>query len=66
MEMVNSFTWVTGVGIAYRCGECRPGDLASFWADATKALNEFGGIAEKPLMMADTWRWQSMNADGYC
>lgn len=68
MEMVNSFTRVTGVDIAYRFGERRAGDLASFWADATKAKDELGWTAERTLdeMMADTWRWQSMNADGYC
>ncbi|WP_027962911.1 UDP-glucose 4-epimerase GalE [Halomonas halodenitrificans] len=67
LEMVGSFTRVTGVEVPYRFGDRRPGDLPAFWADASKAAQELGWSAEKSLdeMMADTWRWQSANPQGY-
>lgn len=67
LEMVKSFTRVTGVEVPFRYGDRRPGDLPAFWADAAKAEQELGWVTEKSLddMMADTWRWQSTNPDGY-
>lgn len=67
LEMLNSFTRVTGVEVPYRFGDRRPGDLPAFWADASKAERELSWITEKSLddMMADTWRWQSKNPSGY-
>lgn len=66
-DMVNSFVRVTGVDVPYRVGERRAGDLAAFWADASKAKRELGWAAEKSLdtMMADTWNWQVQNPNGY-
>ncbi|ERS91449.1 UDP-glucose 4-epimerase GalE [Halomonas sp. PBN3] len=67
LEMVKSFTRVTGVEVPYRFGARRPGDLPAFWADAAKAERELGWSTERSLddMMADTWRWQSANPKGY-
>ncbi len=67
LEMVKSFTGVTGVEVPYRFGDRRPGDLPAFWADAAKAERELGWATDKNLddMMADTWRWQSANPQGY-
>lgn len=67
LEMVKSFSRVTGVEVPYRFGGRRPGDLPAFWADASKAERELGWTTEKNLddMMADTWRWQSANPQGY-
>ncbi len=67
LEMVNSFTRVSNVPVPYRFGARRTGDLPAFWADARKAREELGWIAEKSLddMMTDTWRWQSLNPEGY-
>lgn len=67
LEMVQSFVRVTGVEVPYRVGERRDGDLPAFWADANKAKRELGWSATLGLddMMADTWRWQSRNPDGY-
>lgn len=66
-DMVKSFTRVTGVDVPYRIGDRRPGDLPAFWADASKAERELGWATEKSLddMIADTWRWQSANPQGY-
>ncbi|QEM82170.1 UDP-glucose 4-epimerase GalE [Halomonas binhaiensis] len=67
LEMVESFQRVTDVAIPYRFAPRRDGDLPAFWADATKAQQELGWTAEFSLdeMIADTWRWQSQNPDGF-
>jgi len=45
----------------------RAGDLPAFWANANKANKELNWQASRSLeqMMADTWRWQSNNPNGY-
>lgn len=67
LELVNTFENVTGVPIPYEIIEPRPGDIAICYADPTKAKNELGWEAEKGIreMCRDTWRWQSMNPDGF-
>ncbi|MFW3616921.1 UDP-glucose 4-epimerase GalE [Billgrantia antri] len=67
LEIVKAFIRSTGVNIPYRFAPRRAGDLAAFWADAGKAERELGWRAERSLeeMMADTWRWQSANPNGY-
>lgn len=67
LDMVKTFTRVTGVEVPYRFAPPRDGDLPAFWADATKAENELGWSAEKGLedMMRDTWQWQQTNPQGY-
>jgi UDP-glucose 4-epimerase len=67
LELVDTFMQVTGVPVAYRFAPRRAGDLAAFWANPEKARRELGWHAERPLeaMLADTWRWQSANPQGY-
>lgn len=67
LNMVKSFSRITGIDIPHAIGERRSGDLDAFWADATKAEQELGWQAEKGLeqMMSDTWRWQQANPHGY-
>lgn len=67
LNMVSSFVRVTGLDIPYSFAARREGDLPAFWADATKAEKELAWKADRTLdeMMADTWRWQSNNPDGY-
>ena len=45
----------------------RAGDVPVCYADSSKALKELGFKAEYGIerMCADSWRWQSMNPDGY-
>ena len=45
----------------------RPGDVASSYADPSKANAELGWRTIKSVeeMCADTWRWQSQNPQGY-
>lgn len=67
LEMIEAFESETGVKIPYEIAPRREGDLAQFWADPTKANRELGWSAGRSLnqMMADTWKWQSQNPNGY-
>ena len=67
LEMVEAFESVTGQAVPYKIAPRRSGDLPAFWANADKAERELNWIAGSSLeqMMADTWRWQSGNPDGY-
>ncbi len=46
----------------------RSGDIAITYADPTKAWKELGWRAERGIdkMCEDSYRWQSMNPNGYC
>lgn len=45
----------------------RPGDLPEYYANADKAKEKLGWQTTLTVddMCADSWRWQSMNPDGY-
>ncbi len=67
LEMISVFESQTGIKIPYEIVGRRAGDLPEFWAKPDKALRELGWSAKRDLnaMMADTWRWQSNNPEGY-
>ena len=67
LDMVRAFENVNGVKVPYTIKERRPGDVATCYADASKANDILGWKAEKTLqdMMRDSWRWQSSNPNGY-
>ena len=67
LDMARAMEKATGRPVAYKIAPRRAGDVAQCWADPAKALAELGWRAEKNLdaMCADTWRWQSMNPNGY-
>ena len=67
LDMVKAFENVNGVKVPYTIKERRPGDVATCYADASKANDIWGWKAEKTLqdMMRDSWRWQSSNPNGY-
>lgn len=67
LDMVKAFENVNGVKIPYVIKNRRPGDVATCYADASKANDILGWKAEKTLqdMMRDSWRWQSSNPNGY-
>ncbi len=67
LEMVSAFEAASGKPVPYRVAQRRPGDIATCYADPTKAERELGWKARRGLdeMMRDAWRWQSMNPDGY-
>ena len=67
LEMVRAFEAASGRPVPYRVAPRRAGDIATCYGDPTKAERELGWKARRGLddMMRDTWRWQSMNPDGY-
>ena len=68
LDMVRAFEKASGRPVPYRLADRRPGDVAACYADPSLASELLGWRAEKWLleMCADTWRWQSMNPQGYC
>lgn len=67
LEMIAAFEAASGRPVPYDVAPRRAGDLAAFWADASRAEAELGWRAERSIeeMCADTWRWQSANPRGY-
>lgn len=67
LDVVKAYEKACGKPIKYEIKDRRPGDIATCYADATKAKEELGWVAERGIeeMCEDSWRWQSMNPDGY-
>lgn len=67
LDMVKAFSKASGKEVPYEIKPRREGDIAMCYADPKKAREELGWEAEHGLdeMCEDTWRWQSMNPDGY-
>ena len=67
LDLTYSFQKATGVEIPYTIIDRRPGDVATCYADATKAKEELGWTAQKTLadMCRDSWNWQKNNPNGY-
>lgn len=67
LEMAKSFEKACGCEIKHKIMPRRPGDIAVCYADATKAKEELGWVAERKLdeMCEDSWRWQKNNPNGY-
>lgn len=60
LDMIHEFQDITHRPIPYVFDPRRPGDVATCYADPTKALQELGWKAEFSLreMCEDAWRWQ--------
>ena len=67
LQIVENFEKATGVKIPYVIKPRRPGDIAVCYADAGKAKEELGWVAENGIleMCADSWNWQSHNPNGF-
>lgn len=67
LEMLEAFKKASGRDVPYTIAARRSGDIASCYADPSKAKSELGWAAERGLdqMCADAWRWQSNNPNGY-
>lgn len=67
LEMVAAFEKASGKPIPYQILPRRAGDIAECWADPSLATQALGWRAKRTLqdMVEDTWRWQSMNPNGY-
>ncbi len=66
-EVINAFSKACGKQLPSEVVARRPGDIAINYSNPEKARKELGWKAEKNLdeMCEDTWRWQSMNPNGY-
>lgn len=67
LQLVHAFEQVNGVTIPYQIAPRRPGDIASCYANATKAQAELGWQAQLTITDAvrDAWNWQKNNPNGY-
>ena len=67
LDIVKNFEKATGITIPYVIAPRRPGDIATCYADASKAKAELSWEAENDIleMCADSWNWQSKNPNGY-
>ena len=67
LEVIEAFRKVVGHEIPYKFVERRQGDVASVYADPTKAYQELGFKAKYNLddMARDAWNWQSKNPNGF-
>ena len=67
LEVVHAFEQASGVKIPLVITDRRPGDIASFYADASKAKKLLDWEARYSLedMCAHSWNWQKNNPKGY-
>lgn len=63
LQIVKAFEDATGVEVKYKIVERRPGDIATCYADPSKAKNELGWEAKRGIeeMCRDAWRFTSNN-----
>jgi UDP-glucose 4-epimerase len=67
LEMIKAFEMASGQKVPYKIVGRRPGDIATCYADASRAKDLIGWNAQKNLkeMCQDVWRWQAQNPNGY-
>ena len=60
LEIIKTYEQESGQPIPYDIVERRPGDVASSYADVSKAATDLGWKTTRDLsdMCADSWRWQ--------
>jgi len=64
---LKTFERVNHVLVAYSIEPRREGDVATSFADNTRAVQELGWKPQYTLedMLADSWNWQKQNPNGY-
>ena len=67
LDVVRTYAQASARSVPYRISARRPGDVAACYADPALAKSLLGWRAEHDLdrMCADSWRWQSLNPQGY-
>lgn len=67
LQMVKAFELAAAVPVPFQVVDRRLGDIAACYADASTAAKLFGWQAKLDItrMCQDTWRWQSLNPNGY-
>ncbi len=60
LELVKAFEDANGIKVPYEICPRRPGDIASCYADASKAYDELGWTADKDIMdmVKDSWNFE--------
>ena len=67
LDVLHAFERACGHEIPYEIKPRREGDIAQCYSDCSLACEELGWKAELDLddMCASSWKWQSMNPNGY-
>lgn len=67
LDVIKAFGKACGHDVPYVIKDRRPGDIATCYSDASLAKEELGWEAQYDIdeMCADSWKWQSMNPNGY-
>ena len=67
LQVLHAFEKACGKTLPYEMKPRRAGDIATCYADPAKAKADLGWEAEYGIeeMCEDSWRWQSMNPNGY-
>lgn len=67
LEVIETFEKISGRSIPTVMAARRPGDIATCYADCGRATEILGWRAKHGLeaMLADVWRWQQANPNGY-
>ncbi len=67
LDVIHAFEKACGHKLKYEIRPRRDGDIATCYCNPEKAEKELGWKAEYTLddMCADSWKWQTMNPDGY-
>jgi UDP-glucose 4-epimerase len=63
LDLLTAFEKANKIEIPYKIVDRRPGDLACYYADATKAYKKLGWRAHKSIidMCKDTWKFEKSN-----
>jgi len=66
-DVLHAYEKACGKTLPYVVDPRRPGDIAECYAEPKKALEEMGWKAKLGIeeMCASSWKWQSMNPNGY-
>ena len=67
MDVLHAYEKACGKTLPYVVDPRREGDIAECYAEPKKAFEEMGWKAKLGIeeMCASSWKWQSMNPDGY-
>ncbi|QBQ17585.1 UDP-glucose 4-epimerase GalE [Acinetobacter haemolyticus] len=67
LQVKNTFEQINGVPIDFEFAPRRAGDVATSFADNSRAVKELGWQPQYSLedMLADSWNWQKQNPNGY-
>ncbi len=67
LDLIKAYEQASSQKVLYEIVGRRPGDIAEFFADSTKAKALLGWQAKHNLfeMCQDSWNWQKRNPDGY-